>query len=167
MVMEEALARALWPDQDALGKCIKVLAPDAPCREVIGIVSNARRLVETREDALRWSLPLEPSGSIVRQALFVRSTGEPTRSADADRAALLELDLNLPFITMRTLEDMVEPQTRPWHVGSTIFVVFGAAALFVSTLGVSRFSVFSSRSRQVRLASVSLSAPAGHARYSS
>jgi putative ABC transport system permease protein len=34
------------------------------------------------------------------------------------------------------LRDLAEPETRPWRLGSTLFVIFGAAALFVATSGV-------------------------------
>jgi ABC-type antimicrobial peptide transport system permease subunit len=52
------------------------------------------------------------------------------------RAALLGVDANLPYAQTRTLGDMAEPEMRPWRLGSTLFTLFGAAALLVATSGV-------------------------------
>ena len=42
-VVSEAMARALWPGQDPLGKCFRTGADTAPCRTVVGIAENFRQ----------------------------------------------------------------------------------------------------------------------------
>lgn len=69
------------------------------------------------------------------QALFLRAQ-DPLAVAPQVRQALLAMEPNLPYLRMRTLNEMSEPEKRPWRMGSTLFVVFGAAALLVATAGV-------------------------------
>lgn len=152
MVLEDALAKAMWPREDALGKCIVVGTTNTACRQIVGIVSNTRRFVRTGDAALRYYLPMaQRYVPITPQALFVRTAGEPMRAADTVRAALLRIDPNLPFIRMRTLTEMAEPEKRPWKMGSTLLVVFGAAALLVATAGVYALLSFlvAQRSREI------------------
>ena len=137
MVLEEALAQALWPNENAVGKCIIVGTQQKDCREVVGIVSNTRRFVATGTGALRYYLPMaQRLFDMPPQALFVKTEREPLALAPTVRSALLGLDGNLPYIRMRSLTEMSEPEKRPWRMGSTLFVVFGAAALLVATAGV-------------------------------
>ena len=152
MILEDALARALWPDQDPLGRCIVVGTTSTACREIVGISSNTRRFVRTGDSALRYYVPLaQRVFTATPQALFVRTSGDPAAAAPAVRGALLAIDGNLPHIRTRTLNEMAEPEKRPWKLGSTLFVVFGLAALLVATSGVYALLSFmvTQRSREI------------------
>ena len=108
-----------------------------PCREVVGVATNTRRFVSTADFALRYYVPLgQRVLPMPPQALFVRAAGDPAELVGrAVRAALLRVADNLPYAQMRVLREMAEPESRPWRLGSTLFVAFGAAALFVATAG--------------------------------
>ena len=78
MILEDALAKAIWPNQDAIGKCIVVGASSTVCREIVGIASNTRRFVSTSDSALRYYIPMaQRVFTMTPQALFVRTSGEP------------------------------------------------------------------------------------------
>ena len=152
IVVEEALAHELWPGQDPLGQCMSLLAATAPCREVVGVVSNTRRFVATAESALRYYVPLgQRVINAPPQALFVRARGDAADIIASVRQALLQIDGNLPFASLRPLRDLAEPEKRSWRLGSTLFVVFGAAALLVATAGVYALLSFmvAQRSREI------------------
>src|SRR5207245_394881 len=42
MVVSDAMAKALWPGQDAIGQCVKVGADTTPCRYVVGVAENIK-----------------------------------------------------------------------------------------------------------------------------
>ena len=152
MILEDALARAIWPNEDAVGKCIVVGASSTACREIVGIASNTRRFVSTADSALRYYIPMaQRVFAMTPQALFVRTSGDPAAAAPAVRAALLAIDGNLPHIRTRTLSEMSEPEKRPWRLGSTLFIIFGIAALLVATSGVYALLSFmvTHRSREI------------------
>ena len=39
-VVSESMARVLWPQQDAIGKCIRIRSDSAPCTTVVGIAED-------------------------------------------------------------------------------------------------------------------------------
>ena len=137
IVVESALAGTLWPGQDAIGKCLILVAGDRPCREIVGVVSNTRRFVSTANGALRYYVPMgQRVLNLPPQALLVRTTGDPFGMIASVRAALLDVAGNLPYAQIRVLRELAEPETRPWRLGGMLFTLFGAAALFVATAGV-------------------------------
>jgi predicted permease len=152
IVLEDALARALFPGAEALGQCVIVGPPTAACRTVVGISSNTRRFVTLADGALRYYVPIaQRVQAYPPQAIFVRTAGDPVAAMPSVRAGLLAIDPGLPFIRLRTLNEMAEPEKRPWRLGSTLFVVFGAAALLVATTGVYALLSFivAQRSREI------------------
>jgi predicted permease len=137
IIVEAALAAALWPGQEALGKCLALGGPQQPCREVVGVSNNTRRFVRTHTGALRYYVPMgQRVLTIPPQAMLIRAAGDPVALIAPVRQALQRTAGNLPYAEIRVLREMAEPETRPWRLGSTLFVVFGAAALCVATAGV-------------------------------
>lgn len=152
IVLEEALARTLWPGQEPLGRCVKLASQASPCREVVGIVSNTRRFVGTAESSLRYYVPLaQRVQAVTPQALFVRASGDPAALIQPVRGALVALDAGLPYAQIRTLDEMADPEKRPWLLGTMLFVLFGTAALLVATAGVYALLSFmvTQRSREI------------------
>ena len=152
LVLEDALARALFPGEDAIGRCVIVGTPTSPCRTVVGISTNTRRFVTVATGALRYYVPMaQRVFTATPQALFVRAEADPVALMPSVRSGLLRIDSNLPYARMRTLREMAEPDMRPWRLGSTLFVVFGAAALLVATMGVYALLSFmvTQRSREI------------------
>ena len=43
MVVNEAMARTLWPGEDAIGQCLRIARATEPCVSVIGVAENAHR----------------------------------------------------------------------------------------------------------------------------
>ena len=114
-------------------------------------MSNTRRFVADGRGSLRYYLPLaQRYVPIPPQALFVRGD-DPAALAASVRSALLAIDAGLPYVRTRTLYEMAEPDKRPWRLGSVLFVLFGVAALLVSSTGVYALLSFmvAQRSREI------------------
>ena len=152
IIVEEALAAALWPGEEALGRCFSLGTAANPCRTVVGVSSNTRRFVGRADNALRYYVPMaQRVVNAPPQALFVRMAGPAAEGIQAVRSALFEVDGNLPFARIRPLAELAEPEKRPWRLGTTVLLVFGAAALFVATAGVYALLSFivTQRSREI------------------
>lgn len=57
-IVNESLARRIWPGEEALGKCVKVLSADAQCAEVVGVAADARMESLFEERSEQYYLPL-------------------------------------------------------------------------------------------------------------
>ena len=139
-LVNETGARALWPNGDAIGKCIYHGAPTAPCTRIIGVTEDVHRLHVRDERAIHVFFPIdqhEAEGPVP----LVRAAGDPLVLAPALRARVMELDPSLRWVNVVRLQDRVSPQLRPWRLGATVFTLFGALALLVAAVGL--YSVMS------------------------
>jgi predicted permease len=135
-VVSELMARTLWPEGSAVGKCL-ILAEDAPCTEVVGVVEDARRFRLQEDAAMQFYVPLDqgPRGD-TPDVLFVRVGSSPDVLLPTLQRELLRLEPGLRFAYARPLQDLVAPQLRSWQLGATMFTVFGFLALLVAAIGL-------------------------------
>src|SRR5438552_1422548 len=135
MVVSDAMAKALWPGQDAIGQCVKVGADTTPCRYVVGVAENikSQRLGDDRTlfyylSAAQW----HPE----KGGLFLRVRGDGARSAEAIRRRLQQLMPGTSYVTVTPLREILGEQTRSWELGATMFLAFGALALVLAAIGL-------------------------------
>ena len=95
MIVNETMARALWPGQDPLGKY--VLGACAKERKVVGVVGDVRHLALKQTSGNEMYIPMRQCGDLLTADLVVRSTLPPAQTIGAVRAALLPR--NLPAAT--------------------------------------------------------------------
>jgi predicted permease len=137
-IVSETMARVMWPGQDALGKCIKLSdSATTPCSEVVGIAPDGHWRDIRREPAMQLYVPLEQkqwTGNL--RALFLRPRGDRAVVAQQVRREVQAEAPKLPFVDVRLLQDLVDPEVRPWQLGATMFGVFGGLALLLAAVGL-------------------------------
>jgi putative ABC transport system permease protein len=134
VVVNQTLARALWPGQDPLGKIM--LNPCGAERRVVGVVGDVRHLALEQASGNEMYLPMRQCGDQPSSDLVVRSTLPESQTATAVRAALKPLAPNLATNELRTLQQLVDKS-----VSSRRFVVlmlggFALFALVLASLGI-------------------------------
>jgi predicted permease len=138
VIVNETMARTLWPGREALGQCLVLGDTGTPCSWVVGVVQDARRMEIQEQPAMQYFVPLEnfePVGYATVQ-LLVRGSGDLDRLYDPIRRALTQIDPSLRFIDIATLQASIDPQVRPWRVGASVFSLFGVLALLVAAMGL-------------------------------
>ncbi|MCW5964173.1 MAG: ABC transporter permease [Bryobacterales bacterium] len=129
VVVNETLARTLWPEGDALGKLLMRDQPGGPKEfEVVGIARDIRYrgLQDVARPFVYWSLAQQPELS---QTIHLRTTGEPLAALAELRALLREMDPTLALGHIDTMEQQVEHSF--W-----IARLAGMAVSFCGLLGV-------------------------------
>ena len=134
-VVSRAMARVLWPNASALGRCIRIGASTMPCTTVIGVVEDAT--YNSLTDDLRYTqyLPVAQALPTGGNKLMLR-VASPSISLEALRR---ELQRAMPaggYVTLEPLDDIVDAQRRSWALGATMFVAFGMLALIVAAVGL-------------------------------
>src|SRR5437899_2973349 len=153
VIIDEALARKLWPDGDALGQRIQYAAENTSVAksadekpeeaiEIVGIVPV------TRHDLFKNE---EPDGSIYLPfargfqsdvSFFVRfrslAPGTEVTTADLLRRAVRDVDPSLPIISLQTFAQFLDSNLDLWLVraGAAMFSVFGGLALGLAAVGL-------------------------------
>jgi len=113
-LVNRALAEALWPGQDPLGRRFSVNAPpDRPeWREVVGVVVDIRHGRLEAPPRVAMYEPHRASGDGT-MALVLRTGSDPVEAVPAVRAAVRALDPTLPVYAVRTMEE---------HLGESLAV---------------------------------------------
>ncbi len=165
-IIDEALAKKLWPEGDALGQRLEFASDAAPRAkrddggggmgiqqggktnikqeepiEVVGIAAVTRGTVFEKRP--RGTIYLPFARGFQNNAFFfiqfssVNKTTLPGM-ADAVRRAVRETDPTLPVLSLKTFPQHLESNMEIWIIrtGATLFSVFGALALALAIVGV-------------------------------
>ena len=134
-VVSEAMAKVLWPGQNALGQCMRVFADTMPCTTVAGIAAD---IVQRDFTGPRYHyyLPIDQHRPAGGHSLLLRMRGPPSRDVERVRRVLQEAMPGRSYVTVRALQDLVDETQRSWRLGATMFTTFGALALLVAAVGM-------------------------------
>ena len=143
-VVNETLARALWPGEDAIGKRIRLdVSSDEQTREVVGIVRDIpTRRAQLQADpvvyASTWQQPPTSrppfAGMFGRMTFVLRTAGDPGALAPAVRRAVAEVEPDRPLANIAS--GRVERYF--WGRYSYVFVLaaFAIVATLIASIGV-------------------------------
>jgi putative ABC transport system permease protein len=134
MLVNETMARTLWPGEDAIGKY--VLGACAKERRVVGIVGDVRHLALEQTSGNEMYLPLRQCGDQSSTDLVVRSSLPPSQLAGTIRSALQPIAANLPGNDFRTLQQLVEKSVSPRRFLVMLLAGFALFALVLASLGI-------------------------------
>jgi putative ABC transport system permease protein len=136
VVINEALARKYFPNEDPLGKRITIaMRPPLTPTEIIGIVSDVRhsQLDKAVEPMSYWPVAQQPYSSM---SIVIRTRGEATAAATAARNIIRTLDPQQPVTDARTLEGLVGNSIARQRFNTLLLLVFAVVALLLAGLGI-------------------------------
>jgi predicted permease len=153
-IVDEVLARKLWPEGDALGQRIQLVDRDAeraamsrgqaspaPSVEVVGIVAPSRQDFFEREPRGAVYVPFA-QGFVSNVHFHLRPAVATDASAQAliepVRRELLATAPGLPVFKVRTFRQHLAASAEYWMLGmgATLFSVFGGFAMVVAVVGI-------------------------------
>jgi predicted permease len=132
MLINETMARTLFPGQSALGKIVR---PDTE-RRVVGVVGDVRHLALEQGAGMEMYLPIRQSGDWSSLDLVVRTTLPPAQFATAIRRALTPIAPNLPGNDFRLLQQLVDRAVSPRRFVVLLLGGFALFAIILASLGI-------------------------------
>jgi len=129
IVVNQTMARALWPGQDPIGKI--VLNACSAERRVVGVLGDVRHLALEQSSGNEMYLPMRQCGDQPSADLVIRSTLPEAQLAPAIRATLKPIAPNLAGNEFRTLQQLVDKSVSPRRF---VVLMLGGFALFALTL---------------------------------
>ena len=103
MVVNETLAKRMWPGRDPIGQTLRLNTPDSKPREVIGVTRDAKYVYWAEAPQMALWIPLA-QGWQAHEFVEVRTEGDPAQIAATARAQVRSLDPDLPIARISTME---------------------------------------------------------------
>jgi putative ABC transport system permease protein len=164
VIVNETMARSVWPGESALGKCIRIgfdpafdpetaTGPPMPsaavtCREVVGVAHDMRQRsvvpTENEERLMQYFVPFAqvpvppfiPNPDRGAWGLLLRIDTDVAAVAPAIRRIVVGGRTDVPFIRVRPYAQLLDRQMRPWRLGTALLGLFSALALCVGAVGL-------------------------------
>jgi predicted permease len=138
-VVNETMARLLWPGENPLGKCLRIGERPTSCTEVVGVTEDTRPGGPTDGVLVQYFIPLAQADSIMNwpvTALLVRTQSEGEALVAAVRREVQATSSELPYPDVDPMTGLLATRLRPWRVGSALLIVFGALGLLLAAIGL-------------------------------
>jgi putative ABC transport system permease protein len=136
VIVNQQFAEKYWPNQDPIGKRIRVGGPDGPPAEVVGIAKTGHYLLVNEAPSSYVYLPYEQYPR-PRMTLIAQSTGDPAALAAPLRDAVRSIDGNVPVFNLRTVATLYESRaTGTWMQFFEMVGTIGLIGLVLATTGL-------------------------------
>jgi predicted permease len=136
-IVNETMARTLWPDGDAIGRRFK-FGWDGAWMEVVGVARDGKYLMLGEDPRPYFYMPLSQKYSSPI-TVMVRSASDPLTLARPLQGLLREMDADLPLFNVRTMDDHVRESVlglMPMRMGAAMAGVQGVIAVFLAVMGL-------------------------------
>jgi putative ABC transport system permease protein len=140
MVINEGLARRLFPGGDAVGERL-VVDFGRPFRgEIVGVVSDVRLYGQANDvpDQMYFSIrqPEAGFGAATQVRLVARVQGDPAAIAPDVRVILRELDADVPLASVEPMEEILSGSIRNVRFRAGLLAGFAGVAFLLAVIGL-------------------------------
>jgi putative ABC transport system permease protein len=136
VIINKAMADALFPGEDPLGKQIVHTFRDNLHMEVIGVVGNTRQSGLAAPPRPTTYVPFTQFGNANTMQIVIRTAGEPLAVAGALRNIVEAMDSNIPVSQLGTMDQLVSGSAAQARFQTTLLGIFAAVALILSSIGL-------------------------------
>ncbi len=136
ILINEALARKHFPDEDPIGRRLDVAMFEKPQpAEIIGVVGNVRydSLIDESPPAVYFP---HPDLTYPFMTLVIRTDGEPTAIAPAVQREIRTLDPNQPVSDVRTMNQVMADWVSRSRFNTLLLGLFAGLATLLSAVGI-------------------------------
>jgi predicted permease len=153
VLINEALARRYFPNENPVGKHIKPGVADTgeeKMREIVGVVGDVHHRNLWQATDPECYVPYDQA-ALGAMNIVVRAQGEPMGLLPAIREQVLALDSELPIYKARDMRDYVEASVAQRKFTGVLVSVFAAAGLLLATVGLFGLISYSVEQRRTEI----------------
>jgi putative ABC transport system permease protein len=137
IVINETLARRLWPGENPIGQRLKQGWPEDPnpWREVVGVVGDVKLNGVDSGTPMQVFIPLaqQPSRSL---AIVARTAVEPGTVRAALESAVQSVQPDLPVLRIMPMTSRMSAAVAGRRVSTMIFTMFAVVAILIAAVGL-------------------------------
>jgi putative ABC transport system permease protein len=140
VIVNETMAKRLWPGESAVGKFVKQGWPEtpesqAPWREVVGVVDDVKLEGVDQETPMQAFLPL-PQNPARSVAIVARTSSDPESLARPVEAAVQELEKELPVTRVLPMTRLMQDAVARQRLSTVVLAVFALVAIVLAAVGL-------------------------------
>ena len=134
IIVDEMLAKRYWPNEDVIGKHLRVGFEDQS-REIVGVVGSNKQADLISELRPTMYLPHAqfPNGTLI---LVVRTNGDPLALAPVIREHVRLQDHDIPVSRIGTMEQVLSTSVAQQRFTMLLMAAFAGLALVLSLVGI-------------------------------
>jgi predicted permease len=135
VIISDLFARRFFPDEDPIGKHLRVNLTDHEIAyEIIGVVGDTRFLISRPAEPMMY-FPLY-SGIFGRTSIVVRSQQDPTILVLPIQRLIAQMDPDLPVSDVLTMQQLIGGLTINASFTASLVLAFAALALLLASVGL-------------------------------
>ncbi|HSO74851.1 MAG TPA: ABC transporter permease, partial [Blastocatellia bacterium] len=138
-IVSQGLALRYWPDEDPIGKRIRLGGdPQEPWRTIVGIVGDIRQTGLDGEATREYYIPYKQDtwGMTYDLTVVMRTTGDPLSLVGAAQEQVRAIDAELPVHHIRTMAQLRVQSSAPRRFLMLLLTSFGGVALMLAAVGI-------------------------------
>jgi putative ABC transport system permease protein len=139
VIINEAMARQYWPDEEPLGKRFRMGTPKAPWVSIVGVVKDVRQMgmdVDVKAEMYFPYRQIKSHPWYAPRDLVIRATVDPMSLVSSVREQIREVDAEQPVANIATMEKLLSEEAAPRRLGMILVSVFAGLALLLAALGI-------------------------------
>ncbi|HEV8375393.1 MAG TPA: FtsX-like permease family protein, partial [Candidatus Polarisedimenticolia bacterium] len=135
MMINETLARRMFPGEDPIGQRLTLGIDSKAVREIVGIVKDVKHYGLESDVTMQMYEPTKQC-AVDFTAFLLRTRGDPAALAPAARRAIFSVDKDQPVSDVSTLESLVSASASQRRFNTILIGFFAVVALVLAAVGI-------------------------------
>lgn len=135
IVINETMAREFWPNEDPVGKAIRLGGSDGPRLTVVGVSGDVHYLGLDASARSQFMRPYTQAGWPIMN-IIVRTTNAPATFTAPVKKAIREFLPDRPVTGVQTMGEVVRNATGSRRVPMLLLSAFSVVALLLAAVGI-------------------------------
>jgi predicted permease len=135
-IVNSSLAAAIWPNEDPIGKQVRLgypANPVGPWRTIVGIVRDVKQHGVDQETPRQLYVPITQQP---RTEVFAVARTQLPLPGSTLEAAIHELDRSIPVYNDRTVDQVMHEASSRRRIAMIVLSVFGGVAVLLAAIGL-------------------------------
>jgi putative ABC transport system permease protein len=135
VLVNETAVRRCWPDEEPLGKRIRLGGPDNPIRTIVGIVGDVNHDGLDKAPEMQAYVPqTQWTNSLVQ--FVIRTSGDPQAVVNPVCREIWSVDKDQPIYRIATMGDLVSTSVAQRRFTLILIGFFAVIALLLAAVGI-------------------------------
>jgi putative ABC transport system permease protein len=135
VIVNETMARELWPGESPLGRRITIWRDEKFPREIVGVVNDTKASLDTEARAQMY-VPFAQDSYWGSMSVVVRTAGDPLNSSGPARNEIRSVDKGMAVYNVKTMNDVLATSVAQQRVSMLLFSAFAGVALLLAMIGI-------------------------------